>query len=101
MTLYLEIVMDETISPSEEQIISVFRNIGGFGWKDAEIWAGFCDAVGMDPVPYLKVMLETICRVNSCPSEGAIPGRCASGSPELWVVLRGGQTRFHIVLPDL
>ncbi len=92
--------MDTTISSCEEQIASVFRNIGGFGWKEAEIWAGFCDAVGMDPVPFLKVMLENICHVQGCPSGGSVPGGCSGGSPELWVVLKGGKTRFQLVLPE-
>lgn len=92
--------MEEPVSPFEEQISSVFRNIGGFGWKEAEIWAGFCDAVGMDPIPYIKVMLENICRVQACAAGSGVPGACSGGTPELWVVLKGGQTRFQLVLPD-
>lgn len=90
---------DTTANPCQEKISSIFRDIGGFGWKEAETWAGFCDAVGMDPIPFLKVMLENVCRVQGCPAGGSMPDCCSGERPELWVVLKGGHTRFHLVVP--
>ena len=90
---------ETTTSPCQERISTIFRDIGGFGWKEAEIWAGFCDAVGMDPIPFLKVMLENVCRVQGCAAGRGVPGACSGGTPELWVVLKGGQTRFQLLLP--
>ncbi len=79
-------------------ISDVFEKIGDFTWNDAESWAGFCDAVGMDPIPFLKVMLESICPVHCCSSPSAVPG-CPSAmqDAELWVVLNGKNTRFFLV----
>ncbi len=48
-----------------ERIEKVFADIGGFTWEQAEIWAGFCDAVGIDYIPFLKVMINNLCEVHS------------------------------------
>ncbi len=85
------------LSPVGMEIEAVFRKIGGFGWKEAETWAGFCDAVGMDPMPFLRVMIESVCPVSCCRGAGGVPSR--SSSPELWVALNGGKTELKLVEP--
>jgi len=78
-----------------EKIEKKFQEIGGFTWKQAEIWAGFCDSVGMDPMPFLKVMLNNICDVKSVSRGKSVPA--SANSPELWVVCKCSRTSFKLI----
>ena len=78
-----------------EQIENVFKDLGGFSWEQAETWASFCFAVGMDPLPQLKVMMNTICSVMP-PSSGSIPEK--TDAPELWLEIKGHKIHFKIVI---
>ncbi len=90
--------METSKSELTGQMEEVFYRLGGFGMMDAERWAGFCHAVGMDPAPFLKAMLENVCRVVCVEHEREVPSRPAVAQcSELWVVLRGSQTRFHLI----
>ncbi len=80
-----------------EQIEKVFHDIGGFTWEQAETWAGFCNAVGMDPLPFLKVMMNNICEVKVASDKVCVPSRVMS--PELWVVTKGFRTHFEAIEP--
>jgi len=79
-----------------QQIEDVFKDIGGFSWEQAETWASFCFAVGMDPLPQLKVMMNNICKVIA-PSNESIPDK--SETSELWVEKKGHKVRFKIIGP--
>ena len=79
-----------------EQIEDVFKDLGGFSWEQAETWASFCFAVGMDPLPQLQVMMNNICNVVYKPHQH-IPDRAET--PELWIDKNGGKSRFKIVGP--
>ncbi|MCP4107006.1 MAG: hypothetical protein GY749_15960 [Desulfobacteraceae bacterium] len=79
------------------QIEKVFHDIGGFTWEQAETWAGFCNAVGMDPLPFMKVMMNNICEVNITSDDRGVPSRVMS--PELWVISKGFRTHFVVVEP--
>lgn len=74
-----------------------FQEIGGFTWRQAETWAGFCHAVGMDPMPFLKVMLGGICDAKSASRGKSVPSRAAR--PELWVEFKDSRTAFHLIGP--
>jgi hypothetical protein len=81
-----------------EQIENVFKDLGGFSWEQAETWASFCFAVGMDPLPQLKVMMNNICDVSE-----AIDTDKASSKidfPQLQLVKKGHRIRFNLVVPD-
>lgn len=79
-----------------EQIEDVFKQLGGFSWEQAEMWAGFCFAVGMDPLPQLQVMMNNICIVVYKPHQN-IPD--STKTPELWIEKNGDKVRFKIVGP--
>jgi hypothetical protein len=79
-------------------IEKIFQDVGGFTWEQAETWAGFCNAVGMDPLPYLKVMLTNVCEVRSTYDKGNVPS--SSACPELWVVTKGFRTEFKLLEPN-
>lgn len=82
-----------------EKIESRFADIGGFTWEQAEAWAGFCNSVGMDPLPFLKVILDKLCTVKVVSSQKDFESdRCAS--PELRVMFRGGRTKFRLAEPS-
>lgn len=74
-----------------------FKDLGGFTWEDAEKWAGFCNAVGMDPIPFLKVILTNVCEIKSVYHQEHIPS--CSACPELWVTFRGDRTKMKLVMP--
>ncbi len=77
------------------QVEKRFQDIGGFTWGQAETWAGFCDAVGMDPLPFLKVMLKNICDVKVTSGNKSVPSH--ADHPELWVVFKACRTRFKLL----
>jgi len=79
-----------------EQIEDIFQDIGGFSWEQAETWASFCLAVGMDPLPQLKVMMNNVCAVMES-STTDIPGK--ADQPELWLEKKGHKVHFKIVGP--
>lgn len=91
-----EAKMEITREQIVEQIENVFKDLGGFSWEQAETWASFCFAVGMDPLPQLKVMMNAICGVMT-PSGGSIPE--TSDTPELWIERKGHRVHFKIVGP--
>lgn len=74
-----------------------FADIGGFKWEQAEAWAGFCDAVGMDPLPFLKVILNKLCTVKVVSAKDIDSSRCSS--PELRVMFKGSRTKFKLAEP--
>ena len=79
-----------------EQIEEIFKDIGGFSWEQAETWASFCFAIGMDPLPHLKVMMNNICSVMT-PSDKDIPDK--ADMPELWIQRKGHKVHFKVVGP--
>lgn len=85
-------------TPITDQIENVFQDIGGFTWRQAETWAGFCNAVGMDPIPFLNVMIKSFCNVKSTSKSQNVPS--SVNFPELWVVFKGSRTRFKLVEPS-
>ncbi len=89
--------MSDTKESIREQIEQILQDIGGFTWEQAETWAGFCDAVGMDPEPFLKVMMDRVCKVKTAKRNAEVPSACSSA--ELWVVLKGNRTNMKVVEP--
>ncbi len=83
--------------PMREQIEDIFQDIGGFTWEQAETWVGFCSAVGMEPLPFLKVMLNNICEVKLTSDGKKVPSR--ADRPELWGILKGRRTHFKLIGP--
>lgn len=83
--------MEEKKSELVEKIEEVFHDLGDFSWKDAEIWAGFCHAVGMDPVAYLNVMMNNICTVCTDSSK-----KIAGCPAQLKVKYSGRKTRLKL-----
>ncbi len=90
--------MSEESGQLAADIEKVFQSIGGFTWRDAETWAGFCNAVGMDPLPFLRVMLENVCRVECVKGGAGVPPAIPSAT--LWIDFKGGKTRFHVAGPS-
>ncbi len=80
-----------------DQIEKVLKDLGGFTFEQAEIWAGFCDAVGMDAVPFMKVMLEGICDVKTVTGKQQVPSKVRF--PELWIIPKGFRTKIQLVEP--
>lgn len=88
--------MEITKEQIVEQIENVFKDLGGFSWEQVETWASFCFAVGMDPLPQLKVMMNSICGVIT-PSGGNVPEK--ANRPELWIERKGHRVHFKIAGP--
>lgn len=89
--------MEESVEAARERIMSALKEIGGFTWEDAEKWAGMCNAMGMDPVPFLKVLLCKICAVKTAGGGARIPSKC--DCVELWIDFKANRTRFEVVGP--
>lgn len=89
--------MNEPMSKLRQDIEAVFKEVGGFTWEQAQVWAGFCDAVGMDPLPFLTVMLGGLCDIKCARRKENLPS-CAQ-KPELWVHLRDHRTTFTLLEP--
>lgn len=89
--------MENGNSPVVQEIEKRFQEIGGFTWEQAETWAGFCNAVGMDPLPFLKVILHNICEVKYPAGGGCLPSDAEC--PELRVIFKACRTRFEVVEP--
>jgi hypothetical protein len=88
--------MDNGKTQTIEKIEEVFKDLGGFSWEQAETWASFCYAVGMDPLPQLQVMMNNICKVVNT-SHKNIPDKAKT--PELWIEQNGPRVRFKFVGP--
>lgn len=80
------------------QIEERFSDIGGFTWEQAETWAGFCNSVGMDPLPFLKVMLNNICSVKVV-SAREFESDSNAASPELRILFKSSRTKFKAAEP--
>lgn len=91
-------IMSNKQSKLTAKIEKILKEIGGFTLEHAEIWAGFCFSVGMDPLPFLKVMMHHTCEVKSTEREGDVPSKAYV--PQLWVVFKGCRTRFVIIEPE-
>ncbi len=89
--------MNKHKSPTLQKIETVFKDVGGFTWEQAEAWAGFCDSVGMEASPFLKVMLNDVCDVKFTRGRESLP--CNVNKPQLWVLCRGGRTCFKLLEP--
>ncbi|MFO7665076.1 MAG: hypothetical protein R6V76_00470 [Desulfobacterales bacterium] len=76
-------------------IEKTLSDIGGFSWDQAETWASFCYAVGIDPMPYIKAIIGEACAVNCTSDKKSVPEK--SNEPELWVVTKGYRTHFKVV----
>lgn len=88
--------MDPDKAQLIEKIENVFSELGGFSWEQAETWAAFCFAVGIDPLPQLKVMMNGICNVVYEPYQNT-PEK--TETPELWIDKNGGKVRFKLIGP--
>ncbi|QTA91317.1 hypothetical protein [Desulfonema magnum] len=90
--------METQKSSLREDIEKIFQDIGGFTWEQAESWSGFCHAVGMEPIPYLKVMLNNVCNIRSATAGKNVPSSVTS--PELWIIFKHCRTRFKLIEPE-
>jgi hypothetical protein len=80
------------------QIEGRFSDIGGFTWEQAEAWAGFCNSVGMDPLPFLKVILNNICSIKVV-SAREFESSANPACPELRILFKGSRTKFKAAEP--
>ncbi|HAO21790.1 MAG: hypothetical protein BWK80_40220 [Desulfobacteraceae bacterium IS3] len=80
------------------QIENRFSDIGGFTWEQAEAWAGFCNSVGMDPMPFLKVLLNNICSIKVV-SAREFESNSNPACPELRILFKGSRTKFKAAEP--
>lgn len=81
-----------------EQIEDVFKDLGGFSWEQAETWASFCFAVGMDPLPQLQVMMNNICNVVNAFDKNNTPAKI--DFPQLCLKKKGDHICFDLIIPN-